>query len=789
MKKIDYFGYYNFFSSYFVQIVRFAILLGVPVILFYTFDLFFIFRITLLIYALFLINELFIHFEVNSSMPVLKSADEGDPEKSLLFPVRKILLSKNINFSQIRKIANINDADFLIDKIGGYIFSDISVDRNELLNRAREVGLRLNANYICTSDILVAFILMTELQTHFLAQKELTENDLFEVLSWTREKFHPDIKKKFRIHFMGSGVFDFFIYGWNTQLREYAFDLTYSAVGENATPIVGREEEFSQMVGVLTKKTKNNVLIIGDPGTGRSALVKRLALESYRDTSFILKNVEVYEVLVDRLLAGVENSGQLEERLELLLAEASHTGNTILFIQNIENIFGGGGFGFDMSGILFEYLKNGAIQIIGTTTPSSYKTIIQKKESISGQFEAIRLEEPSREVLIKMLSSHVDNIEKEFGVSITYKAVHEVIELSSSYLPDEFLPGKAINLLQDVSSRIRLEGKKIVDKDDVVKVIEQKTNIVLERPNVDEKKVLLSLEDSLHKRVVGQNEAISAVAKAVRRLRSGFSHGNRPVSVFLFLGPTGVGKTETAKALASVYFGDDERMIRLDMSEFQDQAESEKILGALPGNDFLENSLTEEVRLHPFSLILLDEFEKAHPTILNVFLQVFEDGRLTDNQGKTVSFKNAIIIATSNAGSEAIREMITAGKNPQDYKNEIVEGMLRSEMFKPELMNRFDDVIIFKSLTVEEAKQVAGLILNDSLKSLEDDQIFVQYSDEALTKIVKESYDEEAGARNMRRYIGSTIEDFISKLILEDKLQKGSHVTLSVDRDGEFVLK
>ncbi len=311
----------------------------------------------------------------------------------------------------------------------------------------------------------------------------------------------------------------------------------------------------------------------------------------------------------------------------------------------------------------------------------------------------------------------------------------------------------------------------------------------LAKPNTDEKKVLLSLEDDMHKRVIGQDEAITAVAKSIRRLRSGFTQHKRPISVFLFLGPTGVGKTETAKALSSLYFGDEANMIRLDMSEYQTQNEVERLLGGIPGGEEIENSLPEQVRLHPFSLILLDEFEKAHPHILDIFLQVFEDGRLTDNQGKTVSFKNTIIIATSNAGSEEIREMIGAGKTSADIKNVLVEDLLKSGQFKPELLNRFDDVIIFKPLTIEEASQIAKLILAEALKSLEDDQIFVSFDDKVVDKVVKESFDQEAGARNMRRYVGSSVEDYISKLILEDKLVNGAHVTLSVDESGEYKLQ
>lgn len=788
-KKIDYFEAYAFYNNPLVRSSRVLVIISLTVLLALFSNQIVIFKILLFIYTWNLVNEIFIHFKVNKTFPPQTISDTDPlPEKTLLFPARAAFTHKEIH-NGMSILLRKNDIQFFIEKLGGYELTQTDVDRTGLFAKSLDLARRCKGIYVCGSDVFAAYLLLTESETHVLQDKELTENDLLEILLWTREKFHQDVPSDFKLHFTGLGVFDFFIYGWNTQLKEYSFDLTYSVVGENATPIIGREKEFEELLGILTKSSTNNVLIIGEPGVGKSSLVARLALEAYRDTRFPLHNVTVYELLVDRLLAGVQNAGELEERLGLLLSEIEHIGNVILFIQNMENIFGAGGFGFDMSGILFSYLKSGRIQIIGTTTPSLYKTVIEKKESIMNLFESIRLEEPDRETLLQMIAAHSDTIEAEYHASISYKAIHETIELASNFLPDTYLPGKAITLLQDVAARVRLEGRALVEKEDVTRFIQERTHIILEKPNTDEKKVLLSLEDDLHKRVIGQAEAITAVAKAIRRLRSGFSQHKRPISVFLFLGPTGVGKTETAKALSSLYFGDEANMIRLDMSEYQTQNEVERLLGGIPGGEQIENSLPEEVRLHPFSLILLDEFEKAHPHILDIFLQVFEDGRLTDNQGKTVSFKNTIIIATSNAGSEEIREMIQEGKATIDLKNILVEDLLKSGQFKPELLNRFDDVIVFKPLTVPEADKIARLILAESFKTLEDDQIFISFDDKLVEKVVNDSFDQEAGARNMRRYVGSAVEDYVSRLILEDKIVKGSHATLSVDEKGEFILQ
>lgn len=787
--KANYFVLYRFYNEPVIRVVRFAALIGLSAFLVISYSQV-IFPFLLVLYNWFLINEIFIYFKINKSYPsVYVSKNQGSFEEALLFKTRKILVGSNNFTSIIHKLKGEHDVRFFSDKLGGYSPSPVVVDKSTLIAKAGELAQKVKGIYITPSDVFAAYLLLTEDKTKTLLEKELSEKDLLEILIWTREKFHLDIKKSIKLHFTGYGVFDFFIYGWDTIVKEYSYDITYNVVNKNDSPIVGRESEFNQMVAVLSKNTTNNVLLIGPPGVGKSSLVKKLALDSYRDSRFVLTHVKVYELLADRILAGVQNSGELESRLSLLLAELEHAGNIILFIQNMENIFGGGGFAFDMSGVLFQYLKSGRVQIIGTTTPAFYKSTLEKKTSIINLFERIQIEEPPREAVFQMIAAHVNNIEDEYGISVSYKAIQESVELSTTYLPDVYLPGKAVNLLQDAASRVRLSGKHIVEKNDVTKVIQEKTHIILEKPTGEEKKTLLSLEDELHKRVIGQSEAIDAVAKAIRRLRSGFSQHNRPISVFLFLGSTGVGKTETARALASVYFGDENAMIRLDMSEYQTQNEVERLLGGIPGGVDVGSSLPEAVHQHPFSLLLLDEFEKAHPHILDIFLQVFEDGRLTDNQGRTVSFKNTIIIATSNAGSELIREMVRERKSPDETKQILVESLLENGQYKPELLNRFDDVIVFKPLTVEEAGQIAKLLLSHSLKTLEDEQIYLSSSDQVIEKIVRESYDEEAGARNMRRYIGSTVEDFISRLILEDKLPRGTHATLTTDSGGSFVIQ
>ncbi len=783
------FLYYQINNTLLARVIRLFFLVGGFIGVFFISTNTEVFKIVLIFYSYFILHEIFIHFHVDKAFPYIKVID--NPQQILdtvLFKTRKKYVSGKDGLKVIQKIMHDKDVEFMIQKIGGFKIDNFSIPKDEILKKAFELVLEIKGAYITSADMFTAYLLLTELQTKILQEKELTEKDLLEILIWTRQEFHLEQPRKQVLHFTGYGVFDFFIYGWDTYIKEFAYDITYSVLGKKAYPIVGREKEFNELTEILSKSTVNNALLVGETGVGKTSLVYRLALESYRDPRFILGHRKVYEVMVDRLLSGVNSSSDLESRLGLLFAEVNHSGNIILFFQNIENIFGGGGFGFDMSGILFEYLKNGSIQIIGSTTPGSYKEIIEKKQSILHLFERVSIQEPEREQVFEMIASHIPVIEHEYGVSISYKAIHDATELASSYFPDQVLPGKAINLLTDVAAKVRHSGGKTVDKDDVVAVVQEKTNIVLEKPSDEEKDTLLHLEEQMHKRVIGQEDAITAVAKAIRRLRSGFTQHTRPISVFLFLGPTGVGKTETAKTLADLYFGDEAHMIRLDMSEYQTQNEVERLLGGLPGGEEISGSLPDQVHEHPFSLILLDEFEKAHPHILDIFLQVFEDGRLTDNQGKTVSFKNTIIIATSNAGSETIREMVGGGMDISTEKNKIIDGLLQSGIFKPELLNRFDDVIIFQPLTVEDAKQIAELLIKTSLQALESDQIYLTFDEKVINKVVTESFDVEAGARNMRRYIGAEIEDFISQLILKDQLPAGVHAMLSTDDNNKFIL-
>lgn len=791
-----YLALYLFFNNRIVIFVRVFLFVLLSVILVLTgFDPG-IARVLLIFYLLLLLHELFILDRVQHSKPVKTLEQPLDlPFEATTFSLMKkikdsisadAVISKLLKEKQVQFVQNVLNVQ--------YSLSQTNVSSDDVLKKAAEIGKTIHSHHIHQVDFFVAYLLLSEDQTHFLKNLELKNEDLMNVLSWVHKEFEMDsdsfgvVKTEQGIHFSGFGAFDSLVYGWNVEIKKYAKNLTYQVLSQKFPPsVVGRQKEYEELLQVLSKDTQNNVVLVGEPGTGKTSLIEYFAYTSQMGT--VPDNVEhkmIYELLVDELLAGANTKGEQEERITSLIQDIAHAGNVLLLIQNIENIFGGGGINFDISGVLFEYLKNGSIQMIGTTTHSAYRTYLATKGSVANLFEIIRLEEPDKPTALFMLFEKVPEMEQKYHVRLSYSAVKATIDLNASYFPDRYLPGKALALLENVASNARINKKKRIEKEDVIKEVETKTNIILEAPTQDEKDTLLHLEDEIHKRIVDQEQAVSAIASAMRRMRSGFSKENRPISTFLFLGPTGVGKTETAKALAQIYFHDETRMIRLDMSEYQTQEALSRLLGAQPGQEYIPNTLTEQVKEHPFSLILLDEFEKAHPHILDIFLQVFDDGRLTDNAGKTISFANTIIIATSNAGSELVRENVD--QDEKKLHDLLIDTLLKNNIFKPELINRFDEVVVFHPLSHEHIKQIVGLLLQSLAKQLSKQEITLQYDDAVVEKIIQDAYNVEFGARNVRRYIEGTIEELISKKILENTLANGGVCTLTVDQQGNLAI-
>lgn len=658
---------------------------------------------------------------------------------------------------------------------------------------AKEVG----GKRVTTMDLVAAYLLLEEDQSKLLFTKKLKPEDIMQILVWTRLQFpYEEELRKFHIEGNGGGIGEVLVNGWTLETKKYTRNFTNSLT-EKDVSIVGREKEYEKLIESLAKLENNNVVLVGEAGTGKEQLVQKLTLSSFSGkTPSELRYKTILELLVGSLLAGATTQGELQGRVEAIIEEVSHAQNVILYIPEFQDMIGGGSFGLDLSGALAPYIQNGKIPIIASITQGNFKTYLERSP-LNQLFTPIVLPEITDDLAERMVMEKTAEIENRQPVIITYPALKTAVTLANRYSQSLVLPGSAITLLSDVVSgtlhqSYTLYGKthkRLITSEAVTKTVEDKTKIALSEPSSKERDLLLHLEDVMHQRIIGQDVAVHSISEALRRVRTGVETRERPVS-FLFLGPTGVGKTETAKVLASTYFANEATMIRLDMSEYADEEGQRRLLGALPGQGEERGELTEQVRDHPYSLLLLDEFEKAHPTILNLFLQILEDGRLTDNRGRTVSFINTMIIATSNAGSEFIHEAIEKGRMiDKQFETELFEYLQSQRLFKPELLNRFDGVITFKPLNEEEVNKIAAILLQDLTKQLDQKDITLEYDESVLSKISKEAYNKEMGARPIRRYLQDTLDDLLSQKMLSQEISRGDHIKVTVDPTNQFSLQ
>ncbi|MFC1656941.1 AAA family ATPase, partial [Patescibacteria group bacterium] len=550
---------------------------------------------------------------------------------------------------------------------------------------------------------------------------------------------------------------------------------------QHSLDIIGKKNYVDLLQQGLARSMEANVLLIGPPGIGKKTIVLGLAqLIIHKKSLAVLNNKRIKELNISALISGSSNVREVEERVLAVFNEVINAGNIILYIDNIQDIFrmDESAGTVDVSEVIGPYLASPKFQVIGATTQEEYRSYILPKREINENFSQITIKEPEDNDLIRIVEEIVPYLEYRNPAIITYRAIKEAIELSRKFLPNQAFPEKAITLLDEGLTDAAVNKKqRYLTPEILQELVTKKTQIPVAKVTKDEKQTLLNLEKILHSRVIGQNEAISVIADAMRRARAGLHSGKRPIGSFLFLGPTGVGKTETCKAMAQAYFGSEKSMVRIDMSEYRDMGSINRLIGD-PYDPKSGGSLTTAVRENPFSLILLDEVEKAHPDILNLFLQVFEDGRLTDTGGKTTDFTNSMIIGTSNAGAEVIRQEVQKGTNMQDFKKDLMEVLQRDGIFKPEFLNRFDAVVVFKPLLKEELVKVADLMLRGLAMTLEAKRIKLQYSTEVLQKMVDLGYNPEYGARPMRRLIQEKIENIIARVMLEENLKEGSVYTL-----------
>lgn len=562
-------------------------------------------------------------------------------------------------------------------------------------------------------------------------------------------------------------------------LDQFSYDITDYAAAGAITPTIGREREIGETMRVLERNSKNNVLLIGETGSGREAIVKAIGRLMVRDETLSkLKDKRLVSLDAPLIISGAKAGGELEERIQMILREIQLAGNIILFIPNIHSLAESGAeHGFDISEILTPVFTQSFFQVIGTTTFYDYHRVIEKRGDFADIFEIVKIDEVSPEVALEIIVLQSPAIEDKEEVSFTFSALKKSIELSRRYISNKLLPAKAIDLLSEAAVMVRVDRGKdaIVGESDIMKLVTEKTGIPVIDINVSEAKKLINLEEEIHKRMVDQAEAVKAVSEAIKRMRVGLKNEKRPMGVFLFLGPTGVGKTELAKTLAEVYFGSEKAMVRLDMSEFQEPRSIDRLIGNVESQ--IGGILTEGVKRQPFSLVLLDEFEKSHPNVLDLFLQVFDDGRLTDGSGRVVDFTNTIIIATSNAGSKIIQARLKEGKFIADFKPEIEDYILK--YFKPELLNRFNAQIVFKTLSESDILEIAKLQIKKLIKRFDEAQgIKLEVSPAALAKVAALGHSPFYGARNLQRVITEKIENLIANKFLRGEIKRGKVFTI-----------
>ena len=631
-------------------------------------------------------------------------------------------------------------------------------------------------------------------------------------------------------------------------LDTYGTNLTVKAKNGELDMVVGRDKELQRVVQILNRRTKNNPCLIGEPGVGKTAIAQGLAIKiANQKVPVKLLNKEVYLLDMTAVLAGTQFRGQFEARMKGIIEECIHYGNIILVIDEVHSIIGAGAGGendsMNAANILKPALANGQIQLIGTTTIKEYRKYIEKDTALERRFQQVMIDEPSTDDSIGILSGIKKYYEDYHKVKISNEVIKQTVIMSEKYIHDRFLPDKAIDILDEACSRINLENTDLykleilknklkeiqeqkedaanadstedyqkaaqlkteecklieeIDKlnstmkiksltvQDIAGVIESWTKIPVKKITEKETQKLLNLEENLHKRIIGQEDAVSAVARAIRRNRAGLKSTQRPPS-FIFVGPTGVGKTELAKSLAYEMFGTEESIIRIDMSEYMESNSTAKLIGAPPGYVGYDDAgqLTEKVKRKPYSIILLDEIEKAHPDVFNLLLQILDDGRLTDSQGNTVSFQNTIIIMTSNAGSNLNNNSIGFGNETVDKGK--IEDRLK-DTFRPEFLNRVDEIIVFNSLNKEQLLQIVDLMLNDTKKVLLEKDISLQVSKEAKEFILEKGTNLKFGARPLRRAIQRYVEDEISEKILRGEIKNGQTITINCDDDKLIIV-
>ncbi len=764
--------------------------------------------------------------------------------------------------SKALSIQNVTDKDIedKIDELVGKqntesIPQDFTPRTKRIFEMSAQEALKMGAGYIGTEHILLALLQdQDSLAVRILAMMNINGQKLYaDILSMLGEgnpaqmgaNVQPIGKKNNKNVKSNTPTLD-----------KFSRDFTQLATEQKFDPIVGREKEIERVIQILSRRTKNNPCLTGDPGVGKTAIAEGLAqkiVDGNVPETLVSKRVVALDL--SAMVAGTKYRGEFEDRIKKVMAELKAAGNVILFIDELHTIIGAGGAegALDASNILKPALSRGEMQVIGATTLDEYRKHIEKDAALERRFQPVIVDEPSEEEAVKMLRGLRDKYEAHHNVQITDKAIVAAVTLSSRYVTDRFLPDKAIDLIDEASSRVRLRGytappdikelekelkeldvekeaaikteefekagmlkqkqngikqkleeaknawqdkrtksTQIVDEEEIAEIVSSQTGVPVKRLQQEETQRLMDMEKTLHNRIIGQDEAVASVSRAIRRGRVGLKDPKRPVGSFLFLGPTGVGKTELCKALAEILFGNEDAVIRVDMSEYMEKHSVSRIIGSPPGYVGYDEGgqLSEKVRRKPYSVILFDEIEKAHPDVFNVLLQVLEDGHITDSQGRKVNFKNTVVIMTSNAGARSIISPKRLGFTTSDDAKRNYEEMKKGVMdevkhiFRPEFLNRIDDIIVFHALEQEHILKITQLMVGELAKRVKANMdIELEISQEALEFISKAGYDQTYGARPLRRAIQSKIEDMLAERVLNGEFREGDTVKVSVDKD------
>ena len=768
-----------------------------------------------------------------------------------LVGVKDSVASKAIEAQGITEDAITEKIDELVglNNGGGYYPQDYTPRSKRVIDMSVQEAIKMGTGYVGTEHILLALI---------------QENDSIAVrilasLGVNGQKLYEDIMSMVGEDSTGSTGANGDSKSGTPTLDKYSRDFTKMASESKFDPIIGRDKEIERVIQILSRRTKNNPCLVGDPGVGKSAIIEGLAQQIYEgNVPSTLKDKRIVSLDLSSMIAGSKYRGEFEERIKKVIDEVKAAGNVVLFIDEIHTIIGAGGAegAIDASNILKPSLARGEIQLIGATTIEEYRKYIEKDAALERRFQQVMVNEPNEEEAILMLKGLRDKYEAHHNVKITDEAIEAAVKMSSRYITDRFLPDKAIDLMDEAASKVRLQTytapsnvkeledkitalekekeeaikteefekaakvkkeqtelkkklddakkewdtentktKQVVTEDEIAAVVSSWTGVPVQSLKQEESERLINLEKILHERVIGQDEAVSAVAKAIRRGRVGLKDPKRPIGSFLFLGPTGVGKTELSKALAEALFGDENAMVRIDMSEYMEKHTVSKMIGSPPGYVGYEEGgqLTEKIRRKPYSVVLFDEIEKASPDVFNVMLQILDDGHITDGQGRKVDFKNTVIIMTSNAGAKSIIAPKKLGfvadnsdeKSYQAMKDTVMEEI--KHLFKPEFINRIDDIIVFHPLDEENVKKIVALMTKEIVKRVKENMdIHIEFDDEAISLLAKEGFDPAYGARPLRREIQSKIEDEFAEEFLRNEIKAGDSVKVGV-KDDKFV--